>query len=48
VRAHIVDYEPDGGWLNYRPERRPYEADPARAATGNDHHLSPASPVGMY
>ena len=42
-----VDYEPDGGWVNYRPTPRPYEADPARALTGLDRTPSPTSPNPM-
>jgi len=48
VEPQVIDYTPDGGWANYRPERRQYEADPVRAATGFDRTLSPAAPIGLY
>jgi hypothetical protein len=48
VEPQVIDYEPDGGWANYRPEHRLYEADPVRAATGIDRTLSPAAPIGLY
>jgi hypothetical protein len=48
VEPQVIDYEPDGGWANYRPERRQYEADPVRASTGVDRTLSPAAPIGLY
>jgi hypothetical protein len=41
------DYTPDGGWTNYQPERKPYEADPARAVMGLDRTPSPTSPNPM-
>jgi hypothetical protein len=42
-----ADYEPDGGWVNYRPQRRPYEVDPARSVSGFDRTPSPTSPNPM-
>ena len=42
-----ADYEPDGGWVNYQPQRRPYEVDPARSVSGFDRTPSPTSPNPM-
>jgi hypothetical protein len=45
IGGRPADPVPDGGWSNYRPDRRPYEPDPSRAAAGNP-SMSPSAPVG--
>jgi hypothetical protein len=32
--APPVEATPDGGWVNFRPTRQPYEVDPVQAALG--------------